>query len=172
MPAQIQLCAGFIKLLETGKLKSLEEIRDFLPRAAGLRRPGDQSPVIDLLTLVMDTTLLHEMTHAIHPSKAGVDLYSPDSYLWKNIVRMSHSGGYLNSESLAYFAIIASLITPPSIENTPMRVNREGIVQVFPSYVNAKHVNAKRDIEHSEIDNVSSRQRPQSFNESHGEIYN
>lgn len=163
MPSQIQLGPAYFKNPQTIDLdRVMEDIREHLPRA---RASAGTIPVDLIHPGNLDGVLLHEMTHAIEPSLKTNDARldnSLGSYGWMAVSEMSGFIGSTNADSFTLFALIANLITPPTTENTPMRVTREGNVLVLPREFD---ITAKRDIEHSIFDTVSSRSRRQSSNE-------
>lgn len=113
---------------------SLEELRNDLPRATTRNREreeSDRSFPIDLLNGV-DLAMIHELSHAIGGSHKTKDVEGRHSYKWGNVRRLGPTTGFQNADSFAYFVLIASLISPPNTEDTPMRVDGAGNVMVLP----------------------------------------
>lgn len=144
----------------------VEEARNSLPRLTTYHRETNEDIAMDLLNNCLDIFMLHELTHAIGQDYQTDDEDGDDSYGWENAVRLRGSPAINNADNYAFFGAGASLITPPRTGDTPMRPNKNGQVELFPP-----RVVAKRDIEHFEFNNVVSRQRSQSFNGRHEEIY-
>ncbi|TVY20918.1 hypothetical protein LARI1_G001711 [Lachnellula arida] len=144
--ALIQLCPGWLNVQQSLKVKSLKDqgsknslarsmlkMKSLMNKPSGSNDPPETSEFDTPMDLAksLDTTMLHEMTHAI-PGAGLVDAAGDVSYGWTNCVAMSKAGiGIKNSDNYALFGLASRMISPNN--GAPaQRPMQDGSIQVLP----------------------------------------
>ncbi|KAK2597384.1 hypothetical protein QQS21_006008 [Conoideocrella luteorostrata] len=140
-PAQVQLCPGYLTKWSKAKFQTWGDQTDkILPAQkwkaiiSKMVKVGDVTPMGVAST--MDTTLLHELTHAIPiNTKDDVD-GNVGSYGWKNCVRLSktkftvwYKKAINNADNFAYFALGARMISPRDKKKQPLAPTEDGDIR-------------------------------------------
>lgn len=132
------MCPNYLKAQQKLKIQTLKDQGKKASLARSVQKIGDwmDDPFKTAMDVkyTFDTTMLHEMTHAI-PNAATVDgagAGKSDSYGWKNCVKMSNSGGVNNADSYALFGLASRMISPTD-GTTAQRPMQDGSIKVLPA---------------------------------------
>ena len=164
----ITLCEPWLKRLQGGKIKTVEDARALLPNLTPdlkkeLAQQVDKTPTtlkteVDLATSAGDFVMLHELTHAIYTAEDRKDVKgSSGSYGWNNVLHLSKTDGLLNADNYAFFGFGARLISPKTSSAKEATILDDGVVELIANPdgpVAAGSGKNKRD------DNINDQQPP------------